>query len=241
MFTTTVIGRGHSGTRAIAHTLYASGVYMGERLNPSGDKVPEKTMYEACRVFSRYVKWNGGVSWDFSALHSGRIDPEFKRLINTYLEDVLRSERVCKGWKIPETTLCYPWILRMFPDLKYIHWVRDPRDCILGAHVTDDLSQFNIPHPTCDDIREKRAISWCYQYELIRQSPEPNQFIRVRFEDFVLRQEQALTRLEGFLGVPLARIVVRPTSVGRWKRNADGQTFDFLHPAMEENGYGHRP
>ena len=213
---------------------------MGERLNPSGDKVPEKTMYEACRVFSRYVKWNGGVSWDFSALHSGRIDPEFKRLINTYLEDVLRSERVCKGWKIPETTLCYPWILRMFPDLKYIHWVRDPRDCILGAHVTDDLSQFNIPHPTCDDIREKRAISWCYQYELIRQSPEPNQFIRVRFEDFVLRQEQALTRLEGFLGVPLAigrsmshppalrdvsTAVFRNASPCRTKSSGSGQTL----------------
>ena len=26
----TVIGRGHSGTRAIAHTLYASGVFMGQ-------------------------------------------------------------------------------------------------------------------------------------------------------------------------------------------------------------------
>ena len=35
----TVIGRGHSGTRAISQTLYASGVYMGSTLNPSGDKV----------------------------------------------------------------------------------------------------------------------------------------------------------------------------------------------------------
>ena len=35
-----VIGRGHSGTRAIWHTLYASGVYMGKILNRSGDKVP---------------------------------------------------------------------------------------------------------------------------------------------------------------------------------------------------------
>ena len=29
----TIIGRGHSGTRAISHTLYASGVYMGRLLN----------------------------------------------------------------------------------------------------------------------------------------------------------------------------------------------------------------
>ena len=29
----TIIGRGHSGTRAISHTLYASGVNMGSKLN----------------------------------------------------------------------------------------------------------------------------------------------------------------------------------------------------------------
>ena len=36
----TIIGRGHSGTRAMSHTLYASGVYMGRTLNRVGDKVP---------------------------------------------------------------------------------------------------------------------------------------------------------------------------------------------------------
>ena len=34
-----VIGRGHSGTRAMSHTLYGSGVYMGETLNAPGDLV----------------------------------------------------------------------------------------------------------------------------------------------------------------------------------------------------------
>ena len=62
----TIIGRGHSGTRAISHTLYASGVYMGATLNPSGDLIPPEDMYDACRVFGQYVKWNGGLSWDFN-------------------------------------------------------------------------------------------------------------------------------------------------------------------------------
>ena len=34
---TTIIVRGHSGTRAISHTLSASGVWMGEPLNGSED------------------------------------------------------------------------------------------------------------------------------------------------------------------------------------------------------------
>ena len=61
----TVIGRGHSGTRAIAHTLYASGVFMGHTLNRSGDKVPPHALYAACRVMAKYVKWKGGLEWGF--------------------------------------------------------------------------------------------------------------------------------------------------------------------------------
>jgi len=53
----TIIGRGHSGTRAISHTLTESGVFMGEPLNVSGDLVPGQAMYEACRIISRHVEW----------------------------------------------------------------------------------------------------------------------------------------------------------------------------------------
>lgn len=237
MFTTTVIGRGHSGTRAISHTLSASGVYMGHRLNPSGDKVPEQPMYDACRIFGKYVEWKGGLSWDFSAVYSRDIESAFERLINEYLDDVLHSRRPCRGWKIPETTLCYPWILRMFPDVKYIHWVRDPRDGILGEHITDDLDRFGIQHSECFDVRERRAISWYYQYQLMKHTPKPKHWIQVRFEDFVMEQDKTLKRLEDFLEIPLARIVVRPDSVGRWKTDTDRHTFDFLREAMVENGY----
>ena len=163
----TIIGRGHSGTRAISHTLYASGVFMGSKLNRSGDKLPPQAMYDACRVLAKYVKLNGDLSWDFEQLHKMEIDPEFKELINTYLADVLADKSTHRGWKIPETTLAYPWIIRMFPDIKYIHWIRDPRDCILGGHKTDDLRDFGIDYPLTDDVRKRRAISWLYQYELM--------------------------------------------------------------------------
>lgn len=38
----TVIGRGHSGTRAMSQTLSESGVYMGEPLNTSWDLLPRR-------------------------------------------------------------------------------------------------------------------------------------------------------------------------------------------------------
>ena len=233
----TIIGRGHSGTRAISHTLYTSGVFMGGLLNPSGDLVPPEAMYAACRVFARYVTWRGGLEWDFEPLHRVEIPQEFVDLIHAYLQSVLESKAEHKGWKIPETTLVFPWIARMFPDIKYIFWIRNPRDCILNRHLTDDLGDFGVPYPDTDDVRLRRAISWKYQYDLVRATPKPRHWIEVRFEDFVLRQEETLARLEAFLGFPLARIIVRPDAVDRWKHDDGVNYFDFFAPAMAAYGY----
>ena len=233
----TVIGRGHSGTRAMSHTLSASGVYMGEPLNGSGDLLPPEDMYEACRVLARYVKWQGGLRWDVSALHKMDIPPQFTNLINSFLHTVLESRAEHRGWKIPETTLAYPWILRMFPDIKYIFWIRNPRDCIIGGHLTDDLADFGIDYERTPDIRLRRAISWKYQYDLVKAMPRPAQWLEVRFEDFVLDQDKTLARLEKFLGIKMAKIPVKPETVGRWKTDKETNYFDFLAPALKEYGY----
>ena len=150
---------------------------------------------------------------------------------------MLNDQSEHKGWKLPETTLIYPWILRMFPDIKYIHWVRDPRDSIIRGHKTDDLSDFGIDYPRTDNIRERRAISWKYQYDLMKATPKPANCIHVRFEDFVLKQEETLQRLEAFFGFPLGRIIVRTDSIGRWKTDGEQHTFDFFRDAMGESGY----
>jgi len=200
--------------------------------------MPPDDMYDACRVMAKQVQWNGDLSWDFSNLNTCDIDPEWDRLIESYLEDILNDKRSeHKGWKLPETTLVYPWIVRKFPDAKFIHWIRDPRDSILSNHRTDDLADFDIPYPKTEDLRERRAISWYYQYQLMKAVPAPENMITVRFEDFVLKQEETLGRLEDFLNIPLARIIVRKDPIGRWKTDEERHNFDFFKDAMSEQGY----
>lgn len=233
----TIIGRGHSGTRAISHTLSASGVFMGEPLNESGDLLPPQAMYDACAIFGRHVRHVGGLQWDFSEALEMDIPDEFQELIHRYLQSVLNYDGERRGWKIPETTLCYPWIVRMFPDAKYIFWVRNPRDCILRPHVTDNMDRFEIGHPPVDDDRERRAISWKYQYDLVESAPRPANWIEVRFENFVLDQDAALGRLSEFLGLDLAKIPVRPEAVGRHRTDPGVSYYDFLGPLMRRYGY----
>jgi hypothetical protein len=233
----TVIGRGHSGTRAISHTLYTSNVYMGNMLNASGDLLPPQAMYNACRVIARYVRWEGGLNWDFSALHTVEIPTEFTDLLHEYLKSVLNDKSKHRGWKIPETTLIYPWLVRLYPDIRYIFWIRNPRDCILGHHLTDDIGRFGIEYPKTDDVRLSRAISWKYQLDIVKATPRPAHWIEVRFEDFVLKQEETLKRLEDFLGIPLARIIVRRDSIERYKTDTEVNYFDFFEKSMREYGY----
>ncbi len=233
----TIIGRGHSGTRAISHTLSESGVYMGQPLNKSGDLLPPEDMYDACRILAPFVQWKGGLEWDWGALHTMDIPDEFTTLIGRYLTTVMECSSEHKGWKIPETTLVFPWIVRMFPEIKYIYWIRNPRDCILGQHLTDDLNDFGIPYPPTEDDREKRAISWKYQYDLVQSMVKPKYWLEVRFEDFILNQAATLARLEQFLGIPLAKIEVRPETVDRWKTDEGKNYYDFFEPAMLKYGY----
>lgn len=214
---------------------------MGNQLNRSGDLLPPFEMYSACRILAKHVKWTGDLTWDFSQLHEMEIPQHFKNLIYSYLGGVLheheRNPDKLVGWKIPETTLVFPWIRRMFPDMKYIFWVRNPRDCILARHGTDDLARFDIEYPKTDNERLRRAISWKYQYDLVQATPQPEHWYPVRFEDFVLKQEETLVGLEEYLGIPLGQIIVRPDAVDRWKKDDGVNYFDFFETAMDEFGY----
>ena len=232
-----VIGRGHSGTRAISHTLTASGVHMGHPLNSSGDLIPAEPMYQACRIMARHVAYRGNLQWDFDRLHNMDIDAPFVELVETYLSSVQDGDGPQKGWKLPETILALPWIVRLFADAYYIYWVRDPRDVVLADHPTDDLRRFGIEYEPTDNVRRMRAISWKYQSQIVAATPPPKRMITVRFEDFVLRQQNTLRQLEKFLGFGLESIDVEPASVGRYRQDDGEHDFDFLKQDMIRLGY----
>lgn len=211
----TVIARGHSGTRMIAQTLYASGVFMGDTVNAAGDKVPADKLYKACRLFAKHVTWNGGLDWDFSRVARGHVPADFQKLVRAYLADLfeLRSPHFAplslRGWKLPETILAFPWIAAMFPEARFIHLVRDKLDTIQGRHQTDNLRDWGVACERTSDIMRQREISWHYQDSIVRAVPQPKHWLHVTYADFVNHQERELSRLESFLGIPLARIPVR--------------------------------
>jgi hypothetical protein len=232
-----VIGRGHGGTRLIASTLRLSGVFTGAPTNSSEDLVPPYDLYDACQIMARHVKYRGSYQWKFDKLFQVEVDEIFVALVESFLSSLVNCRHEFRGWKLPETNLIFPWIVRLLPEIKYIYWVRDPRDCILGPHRTDDLRRFNIPFRPQSDLLELRAASWKYQYDIVKATPAPKRLITIRFEDFVQNQAKELERLEEFLGLKLIPVPVDASRIAVWKHHPQYRELQFLRPAMADLGY----
>lgn len=203
--------------------------------------VPPWPMYAAADLYSRHVEYRGDCEWDFSQANGTEPPEQFQQSVHEYLSQIVDLPEP-KYFKIPEATLCYPWLKRMFPDSTFIHWVRDPRDASL--HLSDQLDMWGywgIDRMALDaDLLA--AMSWKYQYEIVKSVPRPERFITVRYEDFCLDQEREVARMSEFLGMELTPLPdALPDSVYKWTRENGHRPFDFLEPAIKELGYDRLP
>lgn len=214
----TVIGRGHSGTRGAARWLMASGVHLGNERNPSEDFAPRHEVYHSARIAGRAARFAGDHRWDLSGFDE---DPPaaWVALWEDFIHRVLEGgpDEGLLGWKVPETTLSWPWLARALPHARYVLWARDPRDSILKQHGTDDLSEWKVPAPSGGNRMSLRARSWLYQYQLITDTPRPERCIAVRLRDFVHHPAEQQAKLSELLGRPAAAPSPQPEAIGRYR------------------------
>ena len=275
-----VIGKGHSGTGFLATILSKSGVYMGAKTNKDMDKFPVKNIHKTmslpvgykigapiknARTFvDKATNECPNVEWDFRKMISWGIPNPVREEMKNYLEDLDEHDGELVGWKLTESNLIYPWLVRLYPDWYYIHLVRDVRDILSRPELTDTESHtdlFNVKdyksYPNKFFINEKttlkkapfnhlvQAINWKYQLDIVKSIQAPN-YIRVTLEDLVMSQDEELKRLSEFLGYELKKIHIKEEVVESWK-GRDGKVrenweeFSFLNDYMEELKYSDWP
>ena len=234
-----IIGRSHSGTRILPEVFQASGIFMGIPLNVASDLLPTDDIYEACRIFGKQVIYKGKYQWDFSKACKVEIPSRFKELLECYLQPLIDSEEKIVGWKIPENTLIYPWLTRLLPKATFIYWVRHPEGSCGRMAGVDRLEKWNIP---CEKFwfhewnYKIRVISWKYHYDIVMDTPTPDNFLKICFEDYVLDQERLKGKIEQQIGVPLKSIELDKNKVGPFKKNLR-RKYPFLISAMNELGF----
>lgn len=204
-----VFGKGHSGTRVLATTLINSGIPFPGKLNATLDLVPAGTIYDACRIFARYVRGTQA-KWDFDHVVNTEVDIRFSKILAEYLTPVLNFNPGFEaGWKLPEATLIYPWLTRLYPNAKYIFLARKPEFACNAEHPTDNLANYgvnlNLKHLEISSIR---ALSWIYQYAIVMTTPRPDRFLQLWFEDMVDNPDSVRESLSIFLSQTIASISI---------------------------------
>jgi hypothetical protein len=192
-------GTGGSGTRLVAELLQAAGVFMGDDLNYALDSAPVN------RVDSCYLRGNPGLD----------------ELMREKLSEHLGGRFGIWGWKHTASYLTLPMWHCYFPDMYFVHVIRDGRDLAYAPHIA--LPVFGLvlglnPGPSTLMALWASTNQACANYgERFVEG-----YYRVRYEDLCYNSIQTIKGMYEFLGLEgnaeSARGLVRPSAgMGRWK------------------------
>lgn len=207
-----IIGRGHSGSRAITKFLIDNGFFMGKEMNGTLDKKPFDMLTNLAQ----------------KAMKGKTVR---KESIDNYLSDVLKSQRPLRGAKNASMAFIYKFLVEYYPDFYYLYWTRSisQKNEHNKGDAGDRLLQKWGRSIKCPDD------SWKIYYDLIKEVPRPKNFLHLRFEDFILNQDESAKRLEQWLGIKLPeRIEVNKTKV---HENDHKNVKDYNIKPMRDLGY----
>jgi protein-tyrosine sulfotransferase len=131
--------------------------------------------------------------------HRQKTIPDEKRNLAQLIDSIYRYHAEQQGktitrWgdKTPLNTFYLPSIYAVFPDAKFVHILRDGRDCI--ASMITQLSGYNV---------ETAADRWLNAVRAANKfsSSHPDACYRIRYEDLTLDPEKSLSQLCAFLGI----------------------------------------
>lgn len=253
-----IINTAHSGSRLLARVLMDAGVYMGSNLNESLDCLEMLPLVEHAVLASRT-----GVPCG-----SELDDLQSRRLAHRHFEEHLRhiGDATRWGWKLCETLLIVPLILRYFPKAVFVHLIRDGRDVALSPFVapkskfwrkvyfgSPDIESWNGYPMTQRAYRARgmlfNAHHWRYHVDVARGFSQilGKQYIEVRYEDLVADHRTTVNRLLASLSLPAAQAPTKPglsaSSIGKWhrlpERDLDALSA-IMEPTLAELGYTRR-
>jgi hypothetical protein len=159
--------------------------------------------------------------------------------------------------KTPQHITRLPFLLKHFPNAKFLHVVRDGRDCFCSAK--------GHPHIPQNKSVKRFAKYWKKCVVCPIKVKSVGKMLTLRYEDFCSKPKEQLQMIMDFLGYPLQdiqldpeiyskdhranldhfkrlRSQITPASVGRWKEEMNKfEKQTFVRIAIKElNFYGYK-
>ena len=241
-----VIGAlGGSGTRAVVNIVRLAGWWMGSRVSRSSqDALP--TRFFLNKWFETLLDFP-----DISPRLQRRSITHFRRAIAEHREGITGADGSW-GWKNPRNMWLIPFYLSIYPQLRFIHVIRDGRDMslssnffllkthgnrLLGRDWNGNSEAAQMELWATGNIRAAETSQHCV----------PGHYFLLRYEDLCLDPQETARKLYHFLGAPEELIgkateEIRPSSGigrGRGKNHAPGskRVEAAFNGALERFGY----
>ncbi len=219
-----------------------------------------RVLLEMQRLRSRFLEQDlHGIDFDVEAL-ADRFHSEGRDSIPALIDGLFSANAEgegCARWgdKTPYYVLHLPTLARLFPDARFIHIIRDGRDCALSMRArARDLNVYNLYH----------AAKFWEQYVQAGQAAGEElgeeRYLEIRYEDLVADQEDRVRRICEFLDLafdpaviefrkaraeggktPLLARDIDPRNVQKWRRRMSRRQLALFEGAAGDtllrNGY----
>ncbi|HYR22011.1 MAG TPA: sulfotransferase [Chthoniobacterales bacterium] len=222
-----VIGAtGGSGTRVIARIAKHAGYNLGSRLNSSEDALEFYSFHDAWinPFVSAQRRRETMTPWQ-----SARMKEDFYAAVARHIPEAERRGTRW-GWKAPRSIYLLPFLSAQFPQLKFIHLLRDGRDMALSQNQNQlrkhGRAVLSLRERLFHSTAENSMLLWAsvnlraadYGESSLREN-----YLRVRFEDLCAQPLETTARIVNFLEAPIdpAPIaqaeITAPKTLGRWR------------------------
>jgi Sulfotransferase family len=239
-----VIGAtGGSGTRVIASIVRSAGMFIGSELNA----------YEDAVDFGRYSD-----RWINTYVAARQAPPpevttsmaaELTELVEHHCS-TMPADACCWGWKEPRSIYLLSFFEKEFPDLRFLHIVRDGRDIAFSRNQ----QQLMKHGPAVLEGRKSwrrpvRSIALWSRVNLMAaeygERVLGDRYMLVRFEDLCAEPARVIEAVYSFFGLEgdvasAAAEVNPPEGIGRWQGQRKGlvRTLERqAEPALRRFGY----
>ena len=142
------------------------------------------------------------------------------------------------GDKSPINMRVISGIFRRFPRAKFVHAIRDGRDVVCSLHTHTPTFKKGVAHRDGTEVPWETCIDrWCSRVHMGIGWRSDKRYYEVKYEDLVLKPEETLKALFGWLDEPweskiletsqLTKVDTHPevskpinnSAVGRWKED----------------------
>jgi sulfotransferase family protein len=233
-------GRGGSGTRLLSQLAEEIGIFIGNRVNETGDSMEwVDLIYRIAEEAVDSLELPSGSRWR----------REIRARANRIEYLALPRQSRLWGLKLPEIMLVLPLLVDAFPQAKVVHLTRHPVSSSLRrTHVTSMLanplgaavlpaayrySKREVGSIATDEEYLHNACSWNFQVARVtryaREALDRESYLEISYEALCTEPSRVVALVRSFLGCPgggATSIAVEPSRTGSW--DADDPRVDMI-------------